>query len=153
MQHAQIYSHRHAEEVLRDKAMLDEVLRLADQPQIAVVSGNSTAIKTQFQKQLTSLGWAMKPRVHDNYNLTINALKNEVGLTIQTGNIARAFYDLMKFQVMFLNSRVEVAVLILPSSSAAAIFGQNVANFDRVSDEIVLFRHLVTVPCLLLSFE
>ena len=153
MQHNQIFSHRHAEEVLRDKRMVDEIIRLADRPQIAVVNGNSTTIKTEFRKQLTSLGWAMKPRVHDSYNLTINALKNEVGLTIQTGNIARAFYDLMKFQAMFLNNRLEVAVLILPTSSAAAIFGQNVANYDRVSDELVLFRHVVTVPCLLLGFE
>jgi|SRR5258707_446551 hypothetical protein len=153
MQHREVYSHRHAEEVLRDKGMLDEILRLADQPEIAVVSGNSTAIKTRFQKQLLSLGWAMKPRVHDSYNLTINALRNEVGLTIQTGNIARAFYDLMKFQAMFVNNRIEAAVLILPSSSAATVFGQNVANYGRVSDEISLYRHVITSPCLLLSFE
>lgn len=153
MQRSQTYSHRYAEEVLRDKGVLDEVLLLADQPQIAVVSGNSTAIKTQFRKQLTSLGWAIKPRVHKNYNLTINALKSSIGLTIQTGNIARAFYDLMKFQAMYLNNRLEAAVLILPTSTAAAVFGQNLSNYDRVSSEIVLFHHVITVPCLLLSFE
>jgi hypothetical protein len=153
MQRSQLYSHHHAEEVLRDKGMWEEVLALADQPEVAVVTGNSTAIKTQFKNQLTSLGWAIKPRVHDSYNLTINAIRNSIGLTIQTGNIARAFYDLMKFQAMYLNNRLDAAVLILPTSAAAAVFGQNISNFDRVSSEISLFRHMITVPCLLVSFE
>ena len=153
MQRSQVYSHHHAEEVLRDKGMWEEVLGLADQPQVAVVSGNSNVIKAHFGKQLTSLGWAIKPRVHDDYNLTINAIKNSVGLTVQTGNIARAFYDLMKFQAMYLNNRIEAAVLILPTATAAAVFGQNVSNYARVSSEISLFRHVITVPCVLLSFE
>ena|SRR5579859_1401335 len=153
MQRSQSYSHHHAEEVLRDKGILDEVLRLPDQPNVAVVAGSSPTVKRAFRRTLVSNGWAMGPRVHDDFNLTINAIKSEIGLTVQTANIARAFYDLMKFQVMYINNRIEGAVLIVPNSAAASVFGNNIANFTRVSNEISLFRHVVTVPCLLLSFE
>ena len=37
-----------------------------------------------------------------------------------TGNITRAFYDLMKFEVMHKNDRIDSAVLIVPTSGAGA---------------------------------
>ena len=153
MQRSQTYSHHHAEEVLREKGLFEEVVRLPDQPNVAVTARNSPNVKRAFRRTLVANGWAMGPRVHDDFNLTVNAIKSGVGLTVQTANIARAFYDLMKFQVMYLNNRIEGAVLIIPNSAAASIFGKNVANFTRVSNEIGLFRHVVTVPCLLVSFE
>ena len=95
----------------------------------------------------------MRPKVHDDHGLTINAMKSRVALTVQTGNVTRAFYDLMKFQVMYLNNRIDVAALILPTQAAAETLGDNISDYARVSDEIRLFRHVITVPCLLVAFQ
>ena len=75
------------------------------------------------------------------------------GLTVQTGNVTRAFYDLMKFEVIHKNDRIDAAVLIVPTSGAARALGSNIANFTRVTNELRLFRNIITVPCLVLGID
>jgi len=149
----QQYSHHHAQEVLEAKFMLEEVLGLPQAAEQAVAGGSTKHIKAYYRGRLGNLGWALKPRVHDEYGLNINAIKDRVGLTVQSGNVTRAFYDLMKFQVMYLNDKIDSAVLIVPTQAAAKTLGKNVANFSRVSEEMVLFRHVITVPCFVLGFQ
>lgn len=153
MQTAQTHSHRRAEEELTDKGLLAEVLGLANAPLLGVAPGMAPQIKSHFEARWTELGWANEPTVDPQHNLTINAMKQRVGLTVQTGNVARAFYDLLKFQAMYFHGRVDVAVLMLPTAAGASTLGSNIANFARVTDELGLFFHIVTVPLLVVSFE
>jgi hypothetical protein len=153
MQTAQTHSHRRAQEELADKSVLNEVLDLANAQMIGVAPGMSPAIKEHFESRWAELGWAVEVAVDPQRNPTINAMKQGVGMTVQTGNIARAFYDLLKFQAMYLNGRIEVAVLMLPTAAAASTLGGNLANFGRVTDELELFFHIITVPVLIVSFE
>lgn len=145
-------SHRFGEEAIASKGMLDEISDLLNEPQVEIVRGASAEINRQIRDNLSRTGWALDPRVHPGFNVTVNALKNRVGLTVQTGNVARAFYDLMKFQAMFLNDKIDASALILPSNAAASFLGDNLPNFGRVSNELGLFRHIISVPCLLLAF-
>jgi hypothetical protein len=153
MQTAQTHSHRRAQEELADKGLLEEVLGLASAPLIGVAPGMAPAIKEHFESRWRELGWAIEVAVDPQRNLTINAMKQRVGITVQTGNIARAFYDLLKFQAMYLSGRVDVAVLMVPSTAAASTLGSNIANYGRVTDELELFFHIITVPVLIVSFE
>src|SRR5689334_16058094 len=98
MQTAQTHSHRRAEEELIDKGLLDEVLGLANAPMVGVADGMVPTIKAHFESAWIQLGWANEPLVDPEHNLKINAMKQRVGMTAQTGNVARAFYDLLKFQ-------------------------------------------------------
>jgi len=149
----QQYSHHFAQHVLEQKDMLAEILALPEAADVAVCPKGSPKIKTYYRQRLRNLGWAMKPKVHDQHGLTVNAMKNKIALTVQTGNVTRAFYDLMKFQVMYLNNKIDVAVLILPTRAAADTLNENVADHSRISDELELFRHVITVPCLLIAFQ
>src|SRR5579859_1945397 len=106
------------------------------------------SIKSHFQSRWNVSGWASDPVVHTDHNLTINAMKQRTGLTVQTGNITRAFYDLLKFQAMFLHNRIDMAVLMVPTAAAASILGSNLASFNRITDEMGLFFHIITVPVL-----
>jgi Restriction endonuclease BglII len=153
MQTAQTHSHRRAQEELADKSLLQEVLGLAVAPLIGVAPGMAPAVKEHFESKWSELGWAIEVAVDPQRNLTINAMKQRVGMTVQTGNVARAFYDLLKFQAMYLNGRVDVAVLMLPSTAAASTLGSNIANYGRVTDEMELYFHLITVPVFIVSFE
>lgn len=154
MQTAQTYSHRRAEEELIDKGLLSEVLGLANAPMIGVAPGMVPQIKAHFESAWLELGWANEPAVHTDHKLTINAMKQRVGLTAQTGNVARAFYDLLKFQAMYINDRIDAAVLIVPTPAAASALGKNnIPHFGRVTDELTLFFHIITVPVFIVSFE
>ncbi len=153
MQTGQTHSHRRAEEELADKSLLDELLAFANAPMVGVAPGYAPQIKLYFESAWLQQGWANEPAVDPEHNLTINAMKQRVGLTVQTGNITRAFYDLLKFQAMYFRDRIDAAVLILPTAAAASTLGSNIANFGRVTAELTLFFHIITVPVFIISFE
>jgi hypothetical protein len=147
------YSHRFALEALQDKGLNEEVRALVSIPEIGMARGNAGLINSDVRSNLLEAGWALDPRVHANYRLDINGMKNRVGLTLQTGNITRAFYDLMKFEVMHKNDRIDAAALIVPTSGAAGALGSNIANFTRVTNELNLFRHIITIPCMVFGID
>ena len=146
-------SHRYGLEALKEKGLNKAVRDLVSIPEIGMARRMARQINSAVQTRLSDTGWALDTRVHANYKLDINGLKNRVGLMIQTGNITRAFYDLMKFEVMHKNDRIDSAVLIVPTSGAARALGSNIANFARVTNELGLFRHIITVPCLVLGID
>lgn len=131
-------------------AEIKDALHCSD---VRVSKGMAGRINGVFRKALESKGWALDPSVHPGYGLSINAMKSRTGLTMQTGNIVRAFYDLMKFEVMFKSSRTAVGVLVLPSKDAATRLGSNVANYARVTSELELFKLVITTPCVVLAFD
>lgn len=153
MQTSQIHSHRRAQEELEDKGLLAEVMNMPNAPLIAVTKGTTGEIKNHFESRWRDGGWAIEPAVDPDLKITINAMKQGVALTVQTGYITRPFYDLLKFQAMYLRNKINVAILMLPTAAAASTFGSNFANFSRVTAELELFFHIITVPVLIISFE
>jgi len=153
MKHAETFSHRHGLEAVGEAGVYDEIIQCLQAPKIAVGSKSSRMIKQHMSRGLQRIGWALSPQVAAGFDLDVNAMKNRVSLTTQAGNIARAFYDLLKFQALYLNDRIDAAVLVLPTKRAAKALGSNVAQFDRVTNELNLFKHVVTVPLLVISFE
>jgi|SRR6266496_3183759 len=153
MKHVETFSHRHGLEAIRKAGLHEEIIRFLHAPRITVASKSSRIVKKHMDQVLEHGGWALNPLVAPGFELDVNGIKNRVCLTTQSGNIARAFYDLLKFQALYLSDRIDAAVLVLPTKHAARELGSNVANFDRVTNEMKLFRHVVTVPLLILSFE
>ena len=153
MQVVQQHSHRSASESLENKGLADEIRDLASLHSIKPEQGAARKINRLFRTNLSNAGWATNVRVHSEFKITVNAIKDRVALTLQTGNIMRAFYDLLKFEVMYRANRIDCAALILPSSSAASALGDNIADFRRVTTELKLFQHVFTVPCLVLGVD
>lgn len=148
---ADTYSHRQGEEVISGLGLLDEVKGFADAPSVVIEPSSARKINQHMKGMFSVHGWAINPKIRPGYDLTINARKGQVGLTVQTGNITRAFYDLMKFQAMYLADQIDAAVLVLPSHEASKILGSNIASFSRVCSELQLFKHIITCPCLIIS--
>ena len=69
------YSHRHGREVLKEKKLDIEVLRLVDVEEIGMVRGGASVINNVVEKRLSDNGWALNPRVHTNFRLDINGMK------------------------------------------------------------------------------
>ena len=67
--------------------------------------------------------------------------------------MSRAPYDLLKMQYLFQSQRIEAAALALPTKQAAKVFGDNIANAERVINELQLFDRVITVPILVIAFE
>ena len=92
--------------------------------------------------------------VADDVDLTLNLVKDKVVVQVQLGNVARAFYDLMKMQAMHTQNRAACGVLVVPTSAAARQIGSNLAQFERVSKELQgVFFHQITIPVLVVGIE
>ena len=153
MKHVESFSHHHGLEAVREAGLYDEIIQFLEASKIPVASKSSKMIKQHMSRGLQRTGWALSPQVAPGFELDVNAIKNRVSLTTQAGNIARAFYDLLKFQALYVGDRIDAAVLVLPTKRAGKALGSNIAHFDRVTHELTLFKHVVTVPLLVVSFE
>lgn len=122
-------------------------------PSIDVNYGCTSAIRTHLKNELTTAGWSYSVRIDPKYDLTVTGIYRDAAFQIQTGNIARAIYDLMKLQYLYERKKIQTAAIAVPTKAAAALIGSNVAHDERLWGEVQLFDRIVTVPLMLISFE
>jgi hypothetical protein len=122
-------------------------------PAIDVKYGCTSAIRAHLRDELTRAGWSYNVRVDPDFDLTVTGIFRDTAFQIQTGNIARAIYDLIKLQQLYVTHKIQAAAIAVPTKSAAALIGSNVANDERLWGEIKLFDRIITVPLMLISFE
>jgi hypothetical protein len=147
-------NHRQAKAWLDGKSGFKHVLDALDAPDVSIISGGSAAVRNHIETSLEAKGWSSPVVVAAGYNVELGFLRDRVVVQVQTGNVARAFYDLMKIQALHFQGRVDCGVLVLPQAAAARRMGGNLAQFERVSSELGgIFFHQVTVPVLILGFE
>lgn len=120
---------------------------------VTIKPGGTDEIRSHVELELAKSGWVLNAPVDVEYNLVITGRNSLLGFQIQTGNISRAMYDLLKLQTMYVNRIIEGACLAVPASRAASLIGGNLANGNRLSDELRLFSRHITVPLVLLAFE
>ena len=122
-------------------------------PAVPVAPRCTPAIREHVETEFLNEGWALNVKLEQNYRLTVLAEKDDLAIQLQTGNMSRAFYDLLKLQYLFQSNRIEVAALALPTKEAAKIIGDNIANAERVISELQLFNRVITIPILVVAFE
>lgn len=126
---------------------------LFEAPSIEIEPGCTGRIRGHLRDELTNAGWSYSVRVDPNFDLTVTGRFRNLAFQVQTGNISRAMYDLLKMEYLYKQKKIEAAALALPTKSAAGIIASNVAHADRVWGELQLFDRVITVPLLLVSFE
>lgn len=122
-------------------------------PALSVAPRCTPGIREHVETELLNDGWALNVKLEQNYRLTVLAEKDDLAIQLQTGNMSRAFYDLLKLQYLFQSNRIEVAALALPTKDAAKIIGDNIAHAERVISELQLFSRVIAVPILIVAFE
>jgi hypothetical protein len=126
---------------------------LFEAPDILIEPGCTGRIRAHLRDELTNAGWSYNVRIDPAFDLTVTGMYRDLAFQIQTGNISRAMYDLLKLQYLFAQKKIEAAALAVPTKAAAEIIGSNIANVDRLWGEVRLFDRVITIPLLLLSFE
>lgn len=126
---------------------------LFEVPEIIVEPGCTGRIRSHLQEELTNAGWSCNVRIDPSVDLTVTGRLRDLAFQIQTGNISRAIYDLMKLQYLYEQRKIQTAALAVPTRQAAEIIGSNIAHDERVWKEMQLYDRIITVPLLLVSFE
>lgn len=148
------YSHRNGN-VEWEKRELDEWLTDAfNAPAIKLEAHATAAIRGHIRSELTKEGWSEELYIaRDLAGATIFSQKGDLAIQLQTGNISRVFYDLLKLQYLFNRNKIEAAALAVPTRSGASLLGSNIANFERLCSELELYDRIITVPILVVAFE
>jgi hypothetical protein len=110
-------------------------------------------IHQHVQQEFINEGWAIDVQLSQQHQLAVTAIKSDLAFQLQTGNMSRAPYDLLKLQYLFQSQRIEAAALALPTKGAAKLIGDNIANAERVCRELKLFDRVITVPIIVVAFE
>ncbi len=122
-------------------------------PAVPIAPRCTPLIRDHVEAELLNEGWALNVKLDQNYGIKVFAEKNDLAFQLQTGNMSRAPYDLLKLQYLFQSQRIEAAALALPTKEAAKAIGDNIANAERVINELQLFDRVITVPILVVAFE
>jgi len=122
-------------------------------PGITIKPGCTSQIKEHVTTEFLNEGWAMEAKLEQEANLRVTAMKSDVAFQLQTGNMSRAPYDLLKMQYLCTSGKIEVAAIALPTVKAAKLMGDNIANAERIIRELQLFKRVITVPVLVVAFD
>lgn len=151
---AYTHSHRNGQAEWEKRDLFEWITDMFIMPAIKIEPGCTGAIRQHIEHEFQSEGWGQDVKIDQNLNLTVSAMKDDLAFQLQTGNISRAPYDLLKLQHLFESGRrIEAAALALPTRDAAAKIGSNIANADRVIKEMTAFDRVITVPILLIAFD
>ena len=113
---------------------------------------SSAQLRKEILSQLTDLGWSDQVRIHKDSKISITSISGKTGLCLQTGNMSRFYADLLKLETLFRDGHISGAVYLLPLKTFAVKLGSNVANFERLVEELDIFRATVTVPLSVYGF-
>lgn len=131
----------------------DEIAQAIKGVAIKPARGAAPKIRDAILGNLKALGWSGKVPVAKGSDITITAMREDVGLCLQTGNMARMYADLVKLQTLYLDNAIKAAVLIVPSEPIALLLGSNIAQAKRLERELDIFKKAYHVPTLVYSLE
>lgn len=146
-------NHHEAGAVWEIRDMKEWLTDVFEEPSIAIGKRCTRAIREHVEKEFLNDGWAMDVRLDSESMIKVFSLKNDLAFQLQTGNMSRAPYDLLKLEYLYKSGRIEAAALALPTREAAKEIGDNIASAERVIRELKLFDRVITVPILVVAFE
>jgi hypothetical protein len=153
MRLAWVHDHNNAAAEWGRRELDDWLTDIFAVPALSLRPGVTQDIRQHVRAEFEKDGWAISVKIDADFDLTVFAMKDDLAVQLQTGNMSRAPYDLLKLEYLFKSNKIASAALALPTKTGAAALGSNIAHADRVCKELQLFKHIITVPILVVAFE
>jgi len=153
MKLAWVYDHNNGQAEWARRELDDWLSDVFEAPALTLRQGITTDIRRHVRDEFEKEGWAINVKIAPETDLSVFAVKDDLAVQLQTGNMSRAPYDLLKLEYLKTTDRIAAAALALPTRAGALQLGSNIAHAERMKNELFLFRHIITVPILLVAFE
>lgn len=147
-----IYSHNKGLEILNEKSSASELTDAIESCPVKFRKGSPARIKKHISKTLTSNQWVDKVKV-GNSRLTINFLKDKIGVCFQIGNVARTYADILKLNHLGNKAIIKVGIIVVPHELESRSLGTNYASFDRLQNEMKLFSNEINTPMVVIGIS
>lgn len=148
-----VYDHHNAVAEWTKRDLYEWLTDVFEAPAIKMREGCTDEVRDHVRAEFERQGWAINVKIDQSLGLSVFAMRDELAVHLQTGNISRAAYDLLKLQQLYQAERIEAAALAVPTKACAAILGSNIANADRVTGELQVFDRIITVPIVVVAFK
>src|SRR5438046_418872 len=125
---AYAYDHHNAISEWSKPDLYEWLTDIFEVPGLKLREGCTGEIRSHVRSEFEKQGWAINVRIEQTLGLSVFAMHERLAFHLQTGNISRAAYDLLKLQYLYNANRIEAAALALPTKETAALLGGNVAN-------------------------
>ena len=153
MKLAHIFDHHNACAEWTKRESQDWLTDVFDAPEVLIGRSCTGDIRNHVQREFENEGWATNVKIDQGLGLTVFALKEDLAFQLQTGNMSRGPYDLLKLQHLYVEKRIQAAALALPTKEAADKISSNVAHAERICSELEVFSRIITVPIIVVAFE
>lgn len=153
MKLAYVYDHHNAVAEWKRRELDEWLTDIFAVPQLELRRKCTPDIRRHVASEFEGEGWALDVKLDQELGLTVFAMRDDLAFQLQTGNMSRAPYDLLKLQYLYTSQRIQCAALALPTRLGAAAIGDNIANADRLRNELELFSRVISVPIMLIAFE
>ncbi len=147
------YSHHYGVEFWKNRDLYEWATDIFSVPKVKVQAKSTTEIRDHVRTELEACGWAFNVPIDAEIDLSVFARKEDLAFQLQTGNISRYAYDLLKLQHLYVKREIESAVLAVPNRDAAAKLGSNIAQVERIWGELNVFDRTISLPIMLIAFE
>ena len=148
-----VYSLHNGVEVWEDRGLYEWITDVFEAPKVKIRAGSTKDIREHVKHELSSEGWAFNVRIDPESDLKMFAKKSDLAIQLQTGNISRYAYDLLKIEYLYSKREIEGAALAVPTKESAGVLGSNVVNGERVWNELTIFDRVITVPLMVITFK
>jgi len=153
MRFAYIYDHHNAAAEWTRRDLQEWLTDIFEAPHLRICERCTSDIRTHVKNEIEKEGWAINVKIDQSLGLSVFAMRDDLAFQLQTGNMSRAPYDLLKLQYLYLTERIQAAALAMPTKKCADKIGSNVANAERICNELQLFSRIITVPILAIAFN
>lgn len=114
-----VHDHHHAAAEWQDRELYEWVTDVFEAPAIKLRKGSTKSIRDHIAREFAAEGWAQEVKIDQNLRNTVTAIKDGLGFQVQTGNMSRAPYDLLKLEYLFKTKKIEAAAFALPTKLGA----------------------------------
>ena len=113
------------------------------------------SMKDLIHDFLDQKGYAFKIKSHFDNNFKLTALKDDLGVSVQMGNIANFAFDILKMNDAERNNVISKGIFLLPTKDAIEKIGQtgNNATFERVTSQSDYFSRQLNMPVCILGVD
>lgn len=146
------YSHNYGEFAVPE-TVSTPVISMLKEKEFIFGLNCSKHLRKSITQSLQELGWSGEIKIDVESGITITSMNDQIGLCLQTGNMSRFYADILKLQTLYLKDKAKASMFILPTKTSATQMGSNVANFDRLVEELTIFKHTITIPILVVGIE
>jgi len=147
------YSHHSGVDLWKERDLYEWLTDIFEAPKVKIGLRATNDIRQHVKAELEKEGWAFNVRVDPEADLTVFARNGDLVVQLQTGNISRYAYDILKIQHLYSKKEIEAAALAIPTKDAAQAIGSNIANAERIWNELNIFNRVITVPLMIIAFE